>query len=55
MNIFFIIMCGIYVLNLGIAMAKHGEPKEDNYNFIASLIGALIGITLIYFAVKTGF
>lgn len=37
----------IITLGLGISLAKHGEPKEDNYNFFTALIGAAIQIGLL--------
>jgi len=55
MNIYFIIMIGIHLLNLGIALGRHGEHKVEKYNFWTQLIGSTIGITLLYLAVKTGF
>lgn len=55
MNIYFIILICIYILNLGIELAKHGEEKTGEHNFFNALIGSAIGIILLYFAVKTGF
>lgn len=55
MNWWFFAMVLIYVLNLGVALATHGKPKEGNVSFWSTLIGSLIGITLIYFAVMSGF
>ncbi len=37
----------IIALGLGITLAKHGEPKEDKYNFFTSLIAAAIQIGLL--------
>lgn len=55
MNIFFIILIIIYILNVGIALGKHGEEKITRYNFWTTLLGSGIGMTILYFAVKTGF
>lgn len=55
MNIYYFILLAIHILNLGIALGKHGEKKVTTYNFGANLIGSIIGITLLYLAVKTGF
>ena len=37
----------IITLGLGISLAKHGEPKEDKYNFFNALIGSAIQIGLL--------
>lgn len=55
MNIYFIILTSIYLLNIGISLGKHGEEKVTKYNFFTTFIGSAIGFTLLYFAVKTGF
>lgn len=55
MNYYFIGLLILCAMNLGINLTRHGEPREDNYNFISSLIAVLIEIVLVYFAIKTGF
>jgi len=55
MNGWFLAIIIIGVLNLGINLAKHGEKKNEKYNFITSLLGMAIQLTLIYMAIKTGF
>lgn len=45
-----IILLVIHVLDLGFAMAKHGEPKCDTYNFWASLIATGVMLVLYYYA-----
>ncbi len=55
MNGWFLAMVIINVLNLGIELAKHGEPRKDKYNVFSQLLGSAIGLTIIYMAVKTGF
>ena len=37
----------ILALGLGITLAKHGEPREDKYNFFNTLFGAAIQIGLL--------
>ena len=36
-----------YLMNIGVHIAKHGEPKDVNYNFYAAIIA-----TVIEFAVR---
>ena len=55
MNIYFIIYCGIAMLNLGIALANHGKPETGNENFFVTLIATIIRIALVYAAIKRGF
>lgn len=55
MNGWFITISVIYILNIGINLAKNGEKKDENYSFVTALIGALIGLLLTYMAVKIGF
>jgi hypothetical protein len=42
-----IILCALYTLSLGIHLAKHGEPKNDKYNFFGSFITVAIIIGLL--------
>lgn len=55
MNIYFLIYVMLDVLALGIHLAKHGENKDGEYNFITSLISTIITISLVYMAIKVGF
>ena len=55
MNIYFIVLMIMYILNIGIALGKHGEENVSKYSFLATLLGSGIGIALLYLAVKTGF
>lgn len=43
-----IILLVLHVLDLGINLGKHGEPKKGNYNFWVSLICSAIIIYLYY-------
>ena len=43
-----IILLVLHVLDLGINLGKHGEPKSGNYNFWVSLICSTIIIYLYY-------
>ena len=55
MNGYFLTLIILQVLGCGMHLAKHGEEHKEKYNFIAKLIATLISLTLIYFAIKTGF
>jgi len=56
MNIWFGILICLDVMGIGVALAKHGEPRKDEkYNFFATLISSIIQIILVYMAIKTGF
>lgn len=37
-----IIFAGFMFIDIGIALAKHGEPKEEKYNFFITLIAVLL-------------
>lgn len=54
MNLYFITIFVMCVLNIGIALAKHGEPRKDKYNFFITLIGSLLDLWLIVKAIHTG-
>ena len=45
-----IILISFEILNLGIHLAKHGEPRKDKYNFWYQLISFIIAMVLLYFA-----
>lgn len=55
MNVYFIILMILQFMGLGVDLARHGKERTIKDNFWASLIGRIISITLLYFAVKTGF
>lgn len=38
----------LFAINLGINIAKHGEDKEEKYNFWSTLIGTLIECFILY-------
>lgn len=40
--------------SLGIHTIKHGEPREDKYNFFTALIALLLQFWLIYMAWPKG-
>jgi len=42
--IYLVVSC----LALGINIAKHGEPKNENYSAITSFIGAILTLALMY-------
>ena len=37
----------LIALGLGISLAKHGEPRDDTYNFFTTLISSLIYVGLL--------
>lgn len=55
MNIYFTIYIVLEILSIGINLAKDGEPREDHYNFMTTLIAAIINTFLLYMAIKEGF
>ena len=42
-----IIICILYVINLGIYAIKHGEPRDGDYNFWVGLIATGINVALL--------
>jgi hypothetical protein len=42
-----IIILVVNVLGIGFAMAKHGEPRNEKYNFFITLIAAIIEIVIL--------
>ena len=45
-----IILLSLELISLGIYLAKHKEPRKDEYNFWYKLISFIIVIVLLYFA-----
>ena len=43
-----IIVIVLYILSLGLALGKHGQPRNDKYNFGVTLIATSIMIALLY-------
>jgi hypothetical protein len=43
-----IILLVILCLSNGISLAKHGEPREDNYSFWVTLTSTVITLSLLY-------
>lgn len=35
-----IILLGMYLLSIGMALAKDGQPKEGNHSFVATVVAA---------------
>jgi len=54
-NIWFLIIVILLSLSAGYAAARNGEPKEGNYDGIASFIVAVIYVTLTVLAIQKGF
>lgn len=42
-----IVYLGLMILGIGITLAKHGEPKEGNYNVIVTIISVAIEIAIV--------
>ena len=42
-----IIICILYITNLGMYAINHGKPREGNYNFWAGLIATGINVALL--------
>ncbi len=42
-----IIYLALNAIGLGVALAKHGQPRDENYNFFMSSIAAGIQIALL--------
>ena len=42
-----LIMCAIYICNLGTYAIKHGESKDEKYNFWSCLIGTAISVMIL--------
>ncbi len=38
----------LLAIDLGIAMAKHGQPRKGQHNFIASLVASAILLFLVW-------
>lgn len=55
MNIWFVVYLVLSAMGLGINLVKHGEPKDGEYNFWASLIANIITVGIIVMAIKGGF
>jgi hypothetical protein len=43
-----IVMICLVFLGLGMAMAKHGQPRTGNENFFVTLISAVISHAVLY-------
>lgn len=55
MNWWFITLLMLYALELGTVTAKNGQEKTGKYSVGGSLFGAIIGLCIVYMAIKTGF
>lgn len=43
-----IIVIGINILTAGIYLARHGEPRNEEYNFWLYMLGSVISNALLY-------
>jgi hypothetical protein len=48
MNIYLIIYFLLNILGLGIVLGKHGQQRDEKYNFYTSLITLIISFILLY-------
>lgn len=55
MNWYFVTICVVFILNLGINLGQHGKPKEGNHSFWIALISCSIELWLIINAIRIGF
>lgn len=55
MNIYFIILCCIYVFPLGATFVELVKSKNGKIQFIATLISVCIQLFFVYKAIKVGF
>jgi hypothetical protein len=53
MNWWFITIIALGAISLGISVGKHGQTRK--YDGWANLIGYVLEIIMIYFAIKRGF
>lgn len=42
-----LILCALYIWSLGMHAVKHGESRDDTYNFWHCLIGTAITIAIL--------
>lgn len=55
MNIWFIVYLFLNSMGLGMNLVKHGEPKDEEYNFWVSLIATILTVGIVVMAIKEGF
>lgn len=55
MNWYLATIVGLNVLSIGIAFAKHGEPRTGKHNFWANIAVSLLEIWLVVMAIRCGF
>ena len=44
MNWYFITLLALYCISVGVKLAKHGQPRENNHNFWAAAISMAINL-----------
>jgi hypothetical protein len=52
MNTYYLILTALQVLSLGVVLAKHGEKREERYNFWTTLIATIIIQILVIMAIR---
>lgn len=55
MNWYFVALFATAIFNLGFTFSKHGEPKEEKYNFWTSFFCVVVQMWLVIGAIKIGF
>ena len=55
MNGYFIAILVLQAMTLGIALVKHGQPKDGTWSFWTYLFSTLIDLWLIVMTINTGF
>lgn len=55
MNGWFVAICVLYVLSLGVSLGRHGQDKDEKYNFWMTLASLSIQLFLVIKAIQVGF
>ncbi len=51
-KVMLVICCALCGLSFIVHAVKHGQPRDDNYNFALSICDALVAWPMFYFAAK---
>ena len=43
------IMIAFMFMNLFLSAVKHGEPREQNFNFLVTIVSTMLSLMLLYF------
>lgn len=47
-----VILIGLSLIDIGIVMGKHGEPRKENYDVIAKITASVIEWALIWWVIS---